>query len=89
MHRIHLILLAIAGLLVVAAGLVASAPASFAVRLLTPSDSSDTATVVVHNSGMSSWEVAGIAIAAAALAMAGTFALMRIRLRRAIRPTVF
>jgi hypothetical protein len=73
MNRIYRSITVMAGLAVSIIGLVAVAPAAFAMRLVDTGDSAPYATpaTVVH-SGASTWEVVLIAALAAVAAAAGT-----------------
>ena len=88
MNRIrHIAATVIAGLLAVAAGVVALAPDAFAARVALPAGGgpAPVSTPVIVNSGMAGWEISLIALAAALAAAAITAAVLRLRTQPVLR----
>jgi hypothetical protein len=82
MTKLRCITTAVTGLLLAFFGVIAAAPAAFAMRAVPPDDSGPAApTYIVTQAGMAGWQVALIAIGAALAAVALSAIVVRVRFR--------
>jgi hypothetical protein len=86
MTKLRRIAIVIVGLLLALPGVLAAAPAAFAMRALPPDAGPNTPTYIVTQSGMSGWQVALVAIGAALAAAVLTAIIVRVRFNARLQP---
>ena len=87
MTKLRRTAIVIASLLLALPGVLAAAPAAFAMRAIPPDDAGpNTPTYIVTQSGLSGWQVALVAIGAALAAALLTAIIVRVRFNARLQP---